>query len=363
MPEFVKGLDLCQAFFEDIARPIIAAVCPNLRYSAAVIGYGSDVLGFDDAMSTDHMWGPRFQLFLPADGFSDDQSRLAEAFARGFPAQFKGYSVHFSAPDPDDRGVQVPAPVTEGRVNPLVEYHTLESFFEGYLGYTPGKDIPAAQWLTFSEHRLLGVTAGQVFHDDLGLNAVREPLRYFPRDVWLWMMAAQWIMLGEEEAFSGRTGYVGDEIGSRLIAARQVQRAMRLCFLMERRYAPYSKWFGSAFQQLNAAPQLAPVMERVLRAEGWQERGAALGEMYSLLAEKHNTLGVSQPLDARTRDYFERPFQVLFPGRFAETLLDAIEDPQVKRLRQVIGSVSQFTDSTTVFDDTQVCARMRNLYE
>jgi hypothetical protein len=59
MKKFMKGLDLCEAFFNEIAQPILSTNFPFLRYSAGVIGYGSDVIGFDDAMSTDHMWGLR----------------------------------------------------------------------------------------------------------------------------------------------------------------------------------------------------------------------------------------------------------------------------------------------------------------
>lgn len=41
---------------------------------------------------------------------------------------------------------------------------------------------------------------------------------------------------------------------------------MQICFLMERQYAPYPKWFGSAFGQLDCASHLKPVLERVLRS-------------------------------------------------------------------------------------------------
>lgn len=63
MGDFIKGLDLCEKFFYDVAKPVLDEYFPELVYSAGLIGYGSDVLGFDDEVSTDHMWGPRFYLF------------------------------------------------------------------------------------------------------------------------------------------------------------------------------------------------------------------------------------------------------------------------------------------------------------
>jgi len=63
MTAFVKGLDLCESFFNEIAKPILSTNFPALRYAAGVIGYGSEGIGLDDEMSTDHVWGPRFQFF------------------------------------------------------------------------------------------------------------------------------------------------------------------------------------------------------------------------------------------------------------------------------------------------------------
>jgi hypothetical protein len=65
-----------------------------------------------------------------------------------------------------------------------------------------------------------------------------------------------WLLNGEnsqEEPFVARTGDVGDELGSQVIAGRLVRALMQLCFLMERRYAPYSKWFGTGFSRLSIA--------------------------------------------------------------------------------------------------------------
>ena len=64
MTGLIKGLDLCRGFFHEEAEPILKEHHPGLRYSAGLIGYGSDVLGYDDPVSRDHLWGPRFYLFL-----------------------------------------------------------------------------------------------------------------------------------------------------------------------------------------------------------------------------------------------------------------------------------------------------------
>lgn len=95
---------------------------------------------------------------------------------------------------------------------------------------------------------LLEATAGKVFHDGLGeLEPLRASRAWYPHDLWLWLLAARWARLGEEEAFVGRAAEVGDDLGSRIVTARIVRDLMRLCFLQEKVYAPYSKWLGSAF--------------------------------------------------------------------------------------------------------------------
>jgi hypothetical protein len=63
----------------------------------------------------------------------------------------------------------------------------------------------------------------------------------------------------------GRCGDVGDDIGSRIITARLAHDVMRLCFLVERRYVPYPKWFGTAFARLSCAREISPLIADALR--------------------------------------------------------------------------------------------------
>ncbi|GAB4544182.1 MAG: hypothetical protein OHK0023_00580 [Anaerolineae bacterium] len=79
MPDFVKGLDLCEGFFHEVVKPIVDREFPDLRYDAAWIGAGSEILGCDDLTSTDHHWGLRAMLFV---GGIDQQSDSTDVLSR-----------------------------------------------------------------------------------------------------------------------------------------------------------------------------------------------------------------------------------------------------------------------------------------
>src|SRR6185312_3039441 len=57
---FLPGRELSAAFHAEVVGPLLAGV----PHSAALLGYGSDVLGYDTPVSTDHGWGPRMQVFV-----------------------------------------------------------------------------------------------------------------------------------------------------------------------------------------------------------------------------------------------------------------------------------------------------------
>jgi len=61
---FIPGLKLGYLFYQESVKPFLVDWFPNLKYSAGLLGDGSEVLGFDTPQSMDHHWGPRMQLFL-----------------------------------------------------------------------------------------------------------------------------------------------------------------------------------------------------------------------------------------------------------------------------------------------------------
>jgi hypothetical protein len=164
------------------------------------------------------------------------------------------------------------------------------------LGLDVSVDWDAYDWISLPEHRLCAMTAGVVFHDDLDLEKVRLRLVYYPREVWLHLMLAGWWRVHPEIDLVGRAGNAGDELGSALIASEMVSGLMHLSFLIERRYAPYVKWFGTAFSELQIADRLSTPLDAALQARTCTQREKALGSAYKIVAGAFNDLEITPRL-------------------------------------------------------------------
>ena len=132
----VKGLDLARAFYWQAVQPVVVRHFPGLRYSAALLGSGSEVLGYDDAVSRDHHWGPRVMLFRQCPAITAPprgRLQLDQLLAAELPYRFMGYSTNYSAPKvgEGDAGTQILQGISAGVVNHRVEILTLERLSVG----------------------------------------------------------------------------------------------------------------------------------------------------------------------------------------------------------------------------------------
>jgi hypothetical protein len=358
-PPFIQGLVLSEMFYAEAVRPILARHFPGLAYSAALIGPGSEVLGFDTPQSSDHDWGPRLMLFLGEADLVAYRQPIDQALRRELPHEIHGYPVDLAKAHHGETGREP----TGDTADHSVEFNTVRSLFREAYNLDPEAELRAADWLALPEQFLRCATAGRVFHDGLGqLEPLRAKLRYYPHAVWLYLLSNQWQRIGQEEAFMGRCGQVGDELGSRLVAARLVRDLVRLCFLMERKYAPYIKWFGSAFQQLACAGTLTPLFTQALSADSWPAREKPLNAAYEYAASMHNALAITEPLPTEVSQFHTRPFRVIHAERFASAIRGAIRSAEVLALPAYLGSVDQFVDSTDVLDDSGRLAQLKQMY-
>ncbi len=341
MPAFVPGLILARAFYEEV----VAAIVEDVEHSAALLGTGSDVLGFDTERSTDQGWGPRLQVFVTG----GDLSRVRDAVERELPDEFRGWPTRYGWDA---------YPVTHH-----VEVHELGVWLREKLGFDPREPISTRSWLTVPQQFLLEFTTGDVFHDGPGeLVPAQEALAWYPDNVWLWLLACQWRRIDQKEPFVGRTAEVGDEVGSRIVAARIVRDVVRMCFLQERRYAPYGKWLGSAFRNLDVFDELGDELLAVLAAVDYQTREAALVKVVTMLAVRHNALVITAHVDESVGLFHDRPFRVLGSGRFVDACLERVSDPWLRSL-PLTGAIDQFVDSTDVLSKSAVFPRLATFFE
>ncbi|MEY9874730.1 hypothetical protein ABH931_004230 [Streptacidiphilus sp. MAP12-33] len=314
-----------------------------MPHAAALLGAGSEVLGFDTPRSTDHDWGPRLLLFLSPQDVAAHGARLHRVLAERLPKQVRGRSTHFRLVN-ERVGHLHP---TDGPVDHRVLVLDAGSWSTGHLGFDAASAEPAVRdWLAVPQQRLAEIAGGEVFHDGIGtLTTVRARLSWYPDQVWRYLLACQWQRISQEEAFVGRCAEAGDELGSAVVAGRLVRDLMRLCLLLERRYAPYGKWLGSAFGRLAVAEELTPSLRGALAATEYRLRERHLCDAYARVAALHNATGLTGPLATTCRPYHDRPYQVLFAERFANATAETVTDPHLRTLPR-IGTVDQWADST-----------------
>jgi len=154
--DFLPGLELARLFYLDAVRPLFDKEFPRLPHTAALIGPGSEVLGFDSARSTDHDWGRRLQIFLT----DQDATLAAEAvsglLAARLPAEFRGYPTVFAA----SGAAGEPA-------SHWVRVASMRRWLTDVLGFDRTAEVRLLDWLATPTQVLAELTGGAVFHHGL----------------------------------------------------------------------------------------------------------------------------------------------------------------------------------------------------
>ncbi len=364
MTHFIPGLQLCEAFYHEAVRPVLDRHFLGLAHAARQAGWRLGGVG----VRYPALDGPRLGT-----GKADPlpcrcrvrcvaYSPLPRRWREYLPHEFRGFSTDFARSEVEG-GSRVLRSVAHGPVAHGITITTVGRFFLDYLGVDVQTGLREVDWWLIPQQRLRTVACGRIFHDGLAaLAPARDALRWYPHDLWCYLLACQWQRISQEEPFMARCGDVGDELGSRLVASRMVTELMRLCFLMERTYWPYNKWFGSAFSRLACADELTPIFHAVFDSHTWQAREQQLSAAYVALAHRHNALGLTEIIEPEVSPFFDRPYQVPHAGRFVEALRNRITSDTVQNLPPHVGAVAQFVDSTDILDVIDRCQRLDVLY-
>ena len=182
------------------------------------------------------------------------------------------------------------------------------------------------------------------FEDSVGtITTIRDRLRWYPDELWRYVVATSWARLAEELPLVGRAGIRGDELGSAVIGARLVSIAMHLGFQLERSWAPYPKWFGIAFQALPNGSACTPALSATLIAASWQDRQAHLVHACEQLYEVQRATSLPTVDGPVIGPFHDRPFRVV-----RQEAIDALTTSPLPDAPIGVGSIDQWTESVAL---------------
>ena len=234
----MKGLELSRRYYEEACRPVLADRLGDRldRLAVGLVGNGSECYGFDDELSQDHDFGPRFFVWLTDEDEQAMGGEVREAL-RAVPKSFLTY-----------QGVNTSEHGAVGRQGVF----RIGDYYRMMIGLD---HVPASmnEWRRLGEVNLSIATNGEVFADGPGeFTAFRNALKAgFPADLRLKKIAAACCAAAQ----TGQYNYIrclhrGEDVGAYICQAQFLESAMRLIYLLNNAYRPFYKWLHRGLWEL-----------------------------------------------------------------------------------------------------------------
>lgn len=225
----LTGLALCRAYYETYGKPMLHEqfAAYEDRIAVGLVGKGSDCFGYDDAVSRDHDFGPRFVLWVTRQTYEAIGEKLQQAY-ESLPASFQGIERTETFHGRDRAGVQI-----------------IEDFYAATLGTPLINDATPANWLATQDYALAAAVNGKVFRDDEGLfTGWRDRLKAgYPKAIRYRKLAECCALFSQNGQYNlPRQRQRGQLVAAQLAKAECMRQAMKLAYLLTGQYAPHDKW-------------------------------------------------------------------------------------------------------------------------
>lgn len=243
----ISGMELCERYFEAFGRPMLKRnFAPYLKdIACGLAGEGSECLGFDDALSADHDFGPSFCIWteLPDD--------ICEKLQKAYDLLPKTYM-----------GIRrMETPNGAGRTGVI----KISDFLRKFTGFDHVPDS-SEEWQYTSDELLACAVNGKVFMDHSGdFSDIRRRISVSqPEDIRLRKLAAEL----EKMAQSGQYNYPravkrNDMTAAHFALSAFMESSMKAAHILSKKYAPYSKWLFRSTKELARFGGLACDIENI----------------------------------------------------------------------------------------------------
>ena len=305
----MKGLELSEKFYYEYGEKMIKENFAEIeKYLAAgLAGSGSECFGYDDEVSQDHDFEPGFCIFIPDESIIDSRTefQLERAYAK-LPKEFMGYK-------------RSPLNPVGGNRHGVIR---ISKFFEAKTG-DANADIPTVGWFCIAEQFPLEATNGKIFCDNYGLmTQLREKIAYMPEDVRLKKLAGNILLMAQSGQYNyGRCIKRGETAAAQLAVAEFVNTALKVIFLLNKKYMPYYKWTFRALRELEKLNGLYDDLEYLISSGNNEKEAAEKQEMIESISAK-----VIAELSAQKLTRVDSPEL----ERHAYSVNDMIKDPEIR---------------------------------
>jgi tetratricopeptide (TPR) repeat protein len=245
--EPISGLELCRRYYETYGKPMIETRFAEFADKIAVglVGEGSDCMGYDDAISTDHDWGPDFCIWVTNEVYEQIGTELEMAY-EALPTEFLGYRRTTSSVGQNRRGVM-----------------TISGFYKRLLGASTYEEI---NWSQVEEYALCAAVDGAVFRDDEGVfTKFREQLKQgYPEHIRYRKLAQEVALLSQCGQYNyGRMRQRGDTLTADRMLSDCIGHAMHLQHHIAGVYAPHDKWLYQSTLRLAQGDTLCQMLGKL----------------------------------------------------------------------------------------------------
>lgn len=266
----MKGLELAEKYYDLYGKEAIEKAFPDYVSQIAVglAGEGSECYGYDDELSADHDFEPRFFIWIPRSLEKEIGFRLERLYAR-LPKELDGYKVNPVAPAGEAR---------KGVV-------TVEDFYKRFLG-TENAPSSYEQWLFIPSCYLSEATNGKVFRDDSGVfSKIREKIAFYPEDVRRKKIASLMFSMGQSGQYNYERCRKRKEYGAAKLALNEfVSSALECIHLINGKYCPFYKWAFRSLRDLPLLSETEPALEYLLNeSEEISDKTETVEELASLI--------------------------------------------------------------------------------
>lgn len=305
----MKGLELSEKFYYEYGEKMIKENFAEIEKYLAVglAGSGSECFGYDDEVSQDHDFEPGFCIFIPDESIIDSRTefQLERAYAK-LPKEFMGYK-------------RSPLNPVGGNRHGVIR---ISKFFEAKTG-DANADIPTVGWFCIAEQFPLEATNGKIFCDNYGLmTQLREKIAYMPEDVRLKKLAGNILLMAQSGQYNyGRCIKRGETAAAQLAVAEFVNTALKVIFLLNKKYMPYYKWTFRALRELEKLNGLYDDLEYLISSANDEEKAAEKQAMIESVSAK-----VIAELSAQKLTRVDSPEL----ERHAYSVNDMIKDPEIR---------------------------------